>query len=189
MLLLLLSSLLFELPSTYSPFSASAEPHLVILYVLCKAGFACFLCPLEIGHAHSHLRLFPDLSLLRTTRAFVSHYAFYYGIFHLVRNSKCVINPCNETMRQIDLVIEHITGGNKVFIIIFFNIEYLLNLYYILGNQKTQHIAPTLPLPSRSIYFKQESPKSHIIELSIPSLSLHLHTQYNSFIKKPEFGK
>lgn len=177
MLLLLLSSLLFELPSTYSPFSASAEPHLVVLYVLCKAGFACFLCPLEIGHAHSHLRLFPDLSLLHTTHAFVSHYAFYYGIFHLVRNSKCVINPCNETMRQIDLVIEHITGRNKVFIIIFFNIEYLLNLYYILGNQKTQHIAPTLPLPSRSIYFKQESPKSHIIELSIPSLSLHLHTQ------------
>lgn len=71
-------------------------------------------------------------------------------------------------MRQIDLVIEHITGRSKVFIIIFFNIEYLLNLYYILGTQKTSHGAPTLPLPSRSIYFKHESPKSHIIELSVP---------------------
>ena len=47
-------------------------------------------------------------------------------------------------------------------------IEYLLNLYYILGTQKTSHGAPTLPLPSRSIYFKHESPKSHIIELSVP---------------------
>ena len=132
---------------------------------VCEAGFACFLCPLEVYRPSP---LFPDLSL-HATHAFVSHYASYYGIFHLVWNSKWVINPCNKTMRQIDLVIEHITGRSKVFIIIFFNIEYLLNLYYIyIRHSENITGAPTLPLPSRSIYFKHEPPKSHIIELSVP---------------------
>lgn len=109
--------------------------HLVALHLLGKAGFALFLCPLEICYPHPHLGGFQIC--LHATHAFVSHYACYYGIFHLIRNSKCVINPYNQTMRQIDLVIEHITGRSKVFIIVFFNLDYLLNLYYILGTQKT----------------------------------------------------
>lgn len=82
-----------------------------------------------------HLRQFPDPGLYET-HTFVSRYALYYGILHLARNSKSIINPCNKTMRQIDLAIEHITGRSKVFIITFFNIEYLLNICYVLGTPK-----------------------------------------------------
>lgn len=42
-------ALLFELPSNYSPFFPNTVSHLGSLYLLYKAGFAAFLCPLEIG--------------------------------------------------------------------------------------------------------------------------------------------
>lgn len=138
LLVLVLLSYLFvsELPSTYSPCSPNIVLHSITLYLLSKGGFSPLLCPLELCHSPPPPQAVSNLSLY-ATHTFVFHYSLHYGISHLVRNSKCVINPWNTTMRQIDLVIEHITGRSKVFIIIFSNIEYLLNLYYLLGTQKT----------------------------------------------------
>lgn len=133
---LLFSLPVSELPSTYSPCSPNVVPHSITLYLLSKGGCSPLICPLVFSHSSTPPQAVSNLSLY-ATHTFVFHYSLYYGIIHLVRNSKCVINSWNTTMRQIDLVKEHITGRSKVFIIIFFNIEYLLNLYYLLGTQKT----------------------------------------------------
>lgn len=91
--------------------------------LLSLTGYGPFLCLLEILPLPNPQTVSTLPSLCSSH--FPLHYHLYYGIFHLPRKTKCVINHFNKTMRQIGLVMEHITKRTKVSIIIFSNIDCL----------------------------------------------------------------
>lgn len=95
--------------------------YFVTLYLLTKGGFSPLLCPLVFCHSPLPPQAVLNLSLY-ATHTFVFLYSLYYSIIHLVRDSQYFLNSWDPTMKQIDLVKEHIIGRNKVFIIIFSNI-------------------------------------------------------------------
>jgi hypothetical protein len=113
----------YYLSTMLPPASSPLSPN-TVLYPDCtlschlNLGFP-FLCLLEICPSTLTLQAVCT-SQSWCNSHFLFHYTLYYGVLHVPKKCKCVINLCYKTMRQIDLTVEYITESTDFLTLIFF---------------------------------------------------------------------